>query len=76
MAVFIHKEKTVEQPKQIFKLDNLTGQDIEAVMAGLSELPAKLSRNTLNKIEGQVVAQIMASQAPQPQQTSTDTALE
>lgn len=53
--------------QQSFDLSQLTGPDIEAIMTGLSELPAKASRATMNKIESQVVAQLQAAQAAMEQ---------
>lgn len=50
---------------QIFQLANLTGQDIEAIMNGLNELPAKQSRIVMNKVEGQIIQQVQAQQAAQ-----------
>ena len=48
---------------QIFELSDLTGPDIEAIMVGLNELPAKQSRATMNKIEAQVIRQVSAANA-------------
>lgn len=50
---------------QIFQLANLTGQDIEAIMTGLNELPAKQSRVIMNKLEGQLIQQVQAMNAAQ-----------
>ena len=41
--------KTIESVKL-----ELTGDELQAVMAGLGELPAKVSRKALNSIEIQV----------------------
>ena len=56
--------------QQQFNLANLTGDDVSAIMNGLNELPAKQSRATMNKIEGQLIEQVKASQA-NAQQPST-----
>lgn len=53
------------QQQQSFNLSNLTGDDIQAIMSGMNELPSKVSRATMNKIEAQVIAQIQAEQAAQ-----------
>lgn len=53
-----------QQPQQEFTLAGLTGGDIEAIMNGLNELPGKFGRLTMNKIEGQVIQQVIAAQVP------------
>lgn len=52
-----------QQTQQVFELNQLSGQEIEAIMTGLNELPAKASRTIMNKIEGQIIAQLQAAQA-------------
>lgn len=52
------------QPNQTFSFGNLTGEDIQAIMNGLNELPTKVGRTTMNKLEAQIVAQIQAAQTP------------
>lgn len=54
-----------QQPQQSFTLASLTSDDIQAIMSGLNELPSKVSRATMNKIEAQLIAQIQAEQAAQ-----------
>jgi hypothetical protein len=51
------------QAPQIFNLNDLTGQEIEAIMVGLNELPAKTSRAVMNKLEAQIVQQVQAMNA-------------
>ena len=51
------------QAPQIFNLSDLTGQEIEAIMVGLNELPAKTSRAVMNKLETQIVQQVQAMNA-------------
>jgi hypothetical protein len=53
-----------QQPNQSFTLTDLTGSDIEAIMNGMNELPSKVTRTVMNKIEGQIVQQIIAAQQP------------
>lgn len=53
-----------QQPQQEFTLTGLTGADIEAVMNGLNELPSKVGRMTMNKIENQIIQQVIAAQQP------------
>ena len=50
-----------QQTQQVFELNQLSGQEIEAIMTGLNELPAKASRTIMNKIEGQIIAQLQAA---------------
>lgn len=59
----------MEQQAQVFSLTDMTGDDIQAIMNGLNELPAKSSRNTMNKVEGQIIAQLQAAQAKALAQT-------
>lgn len=53
----------MQQAPQIFQLTDLTGQDIEAIMTALNELPARQSRGVMNKLEGQIIQQVQAQQA-------------
>lgn len=67
----------MDQQPQTFSLADLNGADIEAIMAGLGELPAKSVRGTMNKIEVQIVEQLRARQiaaasAPTPAASSSD----
>jgi hypothetical protein len=55
----------VQQQQQTFTLSDLTGQEIEAIMVGLNELPAKSSRAVMNKLEGQIIQQVQAQNAAQ-----------
>jgi hypothetical protein len=55
----------MQQNQQIFQLTDLTGQEIEAIMVGLNELPSKTSRTVMNKLEGQIVQQVQAQNAAQ-----------
>ena len=50
---------------QSFNFSNLTGQEVEAIMTGLNELPSKQSRAVMNKLEGQIIEQVQAQQAAQ-----------
>lgn len=50
----------MDQQQQSFTLTDLTGADIEAIMTGLNELPAKASRATMNKIEAKIVEHLQA----------------
>lgn len=52
----------MQQTQQAFSLSDLTGDDIQALMNGLNELPAKVSRVTMNKVESQIIAQLQAAQ--------------
>ena len=52
-----------QEQQQSFNLADLTGADIEAMMNALGEQPSKLTRLTMNKIEGQVIQQILAAQS-------------
>jgi len=54
-----------QQQQQIFALENLTGDDIQAIMSGMNELPSKMSRATMNKVEMQIIQQVQAQQAAQ-----------
>lgn len=49
---------------QNFFLTNLTGEEIEMLMQSLGELPAKHTRVLMNKVEGQIVTQLKAAEAP------------
>lgn len=65
----------MQEQQQTFALNGLSGQDIEAIMTGLNELPAKSSRTTMNKIESQIIAQLQAAQAAaqsRPEQPSVE----
>lgn len=53
------------QAPQIFNLSDLTGQEIETIMVGLNELPAKTSRAVMNKLEAQIIQQVQAMNAAQ-----------
>lgn len=55
----------MQQVQQSFNLTDLTGQEIEAIMVGLNELPSKQSRTVMNKLEGQIVQQVQAQNALQ-----------
>lgn len=51
------------QPQhQVFSLSDLTGDDIQAIMNALNELPAKQSRMVMNKVEGQIIEQLRKEQ--------------
>jgi hypothetical protein len=52
----------MEQEQQVFTLRDLTGQDIDAIMNGLNELQTKIARPTMNKLEMQIVQQVVAAQ--------------
>ncbi len=56
----------MEQVQQVFHLSNLTGQEVEAIMVALNELPAKQSRGVMNKLESQIIHQVRAQQETQP----------
>lgn len=58
----------MQQQPQVFSLTDLNGDDIQAIMSGMNELPAKTSRGPMNKIEAQIIAQLQAQQAEQVQQ--------
>lgn len=60
------------QAQQTYSVTELTAQEVEAIMNGLNELPAKISRNVLNKIETQIIQQVQALQLQQVQQTQTE----
>lgn len=53
-----------QQPQQVFTISDLSGADIEAIMNSLNEQPSKIGRVTMNKIEAQVVQQVIAAQQP------------
>lgn len=53
----------MQQAPQVFQLADLTGQDIEAIMTGLNELPSKQSRVVMNKLETQIIQQVQAQNA-------------
>jgi hypothetical protein len=55
----------MQQAQQSFTLTDLTGQEIEAIMVGLNELPSKQSRTVMNKLEGQIIQQVQAQNAAQ-----------
>ena len=55
----------MQQNQQTFQLTDLTGQEIEAIMVGLNELPSKTSRTVMNKLEGQIIQQVQAQNAAQ-----------
>lgn len=55
----------MQQVQQSFNLTDLTGQEIEAIMVGLNELPSKQSRTVMNKLEGQIIQQVQAQNAAQ-----------
>lgn len=58
-----------QQPNQTFSLTDLTGNDIDAIMKCLDEQPSKIGRLIMNKIEGQIIQQILLAQkgqAPAP----------
>jgi hypothetical protein len=55
----------MQQQQQTFTLTDLTGQEVEAIMVGLNELPAKSSRTVMNKLEGQIIQQVQAQNAAQ-----------
>ena len=55
----------MEQAQQTFHLSNLNGQEVEAIMVALNELPAKQSRTLMNKLEGQIIQQVRAQQVAQ-----------
>lgn len=50
------------QQAHSYHLAKLTGEDIDAIMTGLAELPAKHSRALMNKIEAQIIEQLKAEQ--------------
>lgn len=54
------------QEQKVFTLTDMTGPDIEAIMNGLNELPGKFGRLTMNKIEAQIVQQVIGAQVPPP----------
>lgn len=54
-----------EQQALRFTLSDLTGQDIDAIMAGLNELQTKAGRPTMNKLEAQIIAQVIVAQQKQ-----------
>lgn len=54
-----------QAPAQVFQLSGLNGDDIQAIMSGMNELPSKMSRATMNKVEMQIVQQIQAQEAEQ-----------
>lgn len=56
-----------QQPQQLFSLSDLTGQDIDAIMNGLNELQTKVGRPTMNKLEGQIIQQVVAAQRKAPE---------
>lgn len=60
------------QAPQIFNLNDLTGQEIEAIMVGLNELPSKTSRAVMNKLEAQIVQQVQAMNAAQALQQAKE----
>lgn len=47
-----------DDPKEI--MVRLSGRDFQACIAGLGELPAKLSRGTINTLEAQMRASVLA----------------
>lgn len=55
-----------QQPQQEFTLTGLTGSDVEIIMNSLNEQPAKLTRTTMNKIEAQIVHQVIEAQKGKP----------
>jgi len=55
------------QQEVTFGFHSLTGQEVEAIMNALNELPAKASRVVMNKLEGQIVQQLQAHQPTPPQ---------
>lgn len=55
----------MQQNQQTFQLTDLTGQEIEAIMVGLNELPSKTSRTVMNKLEGQIIQQVQKQNAAQ-----------
>lgn len=55
----------MQQNQQTFQLSDLTGQEIEAIMVGLNELPSKTSRTVMNKLESQIIQQVQAQNAAQ-----------
>lgn len=54
-----------EQVQQVFQLNDLTGQEVEAIMIGLNELPSKTSRAVMNKLENQIIQQVQERAAMQ-----------
>lgn len=54
-----------EAQQQSFTLSGLNGQEIEAIMVGLNELPSKQSRTVMNKLENQIIQQVQAQAAAQ-----------
>lgn len=56
----------MQQPQQEFALTGLTGADIEIIMNSMNEQPSKLTRLTMNKIEAQVVQQVIEAQKGKP----------
>lgn len=52
-----------EQQPMRFSLADLTGQDVDAIMSGLNELQTKVGRPTMNKLEAQLIEQVMKAQA-------------
>jgi wobble nucleotide-excising tRNase len=55
-------QEQTQQPQQIFNLMGLTGDDIQAIMSGMNELPSKFARATMNKVEMQVIQQVQAQE--------------
>jgi hypothetical protein len=51
------------EQQQVFNLIGMTGEDIQAIMSGMNELPSKVSRATMNKVEMQVIQQVRNQQA-------------
>lgn len=54
-----------QAPAQSFNLTDLTGDDVQAIMNGMNELPSKMSRVTMNKVEMQIIQQVQAQQLAQ-----------
>ncbi len=53
----------MQQQPQMFQLTDLNGDDIQAIMSGMNELPSKMTRATMNKVEMQIIQQVQAQQA-------------
>ena len=54
-----------QQSQPMFNLTNLSGDEVNTIMGSLDEQPAKVSRNIMNKLEGQLIQQAQAFQAAQ-----------
>lgn len=53
----------MQQTQQTFHLNDLTSQEVEAIMIALNELPAKQSRSLMNKLETQIIHQVQVAQS-------------